>query len=195
MQIVEVKIDNEPKHVFCKSDLVDEIVVGSSVVVNGEKGLQIGVVKKIVDEADCDIFKDIIRIATSKDLSDKNNYDEIAKNSKTLIKQKMAKYNQEMKLIDVEFLFDGSKLIIYFTCDNRVDFRLLVKDLAAHFRTRIEMRQINTREAGKILGGISHCGRKCCCSEYAMNNCSISIKMAKNQNLFLLFLSKNPIFN
>ena len=90
-----------------------------------------------------------------------------------------------MKVVDVGYTFDGSKLIVYFTADGRVDFRELVRELASAFKVRIELRQIGARDECKMLGGIGPCGRACCCKDHMMDYARVSIKMAKNQNLSL----------
>ena len=102
--------------------------------------------------------------------------------------EKIAKHKLEMKLIDAEYTFDNNKVLFYFTADGRIDFRELVKDLAAVFKTRIELRQIGVRDETKILGGIGICGRPLCCNTYLSEFAPVSIKMAKEQNLSL-----NPI--
>ena len=99
--------------------------------------------------------------------------------------EKIAKHGLEMKLIDVEFMIDGSKIVFYFSADGRVDFRELAKDLAGHFHNRIELRQIGVRDEAKMLGGIGICGRPLCCSKWLHDFQPVSIKMAKQQNLSL----------
>ena len=99
--------------------------------------------------------------------------------------EKIRKHNLEMKLIDVEYTFDNNKILFYFTADGRIDFRELVKDLAAVFKTRIELRQVGVRDETKIVGGIGICGRPLCCHSYLSEFIPVSIKMAKEQNLSL----------
>ena len=100
-----------------------------------------------------------------------------------ICQEKIKKHKLEMKLVDVEYTFDGNKILFYFTADGRIDFRELVKDLAAVFRTRIELRQIGVRDETKLKGGIGICGRPLCCSTYLTEFSAVSIKMAKEQNL------------
>ena len=102
-----------------------------------------------------------------------------------ICQEKIKKHNLEMKLVDAEYTFDNNKLLFYFTADGRIDFRELVKDLAAVFRTRIELRQIGVRDETKTLGGIGICGRPLCCTTYLTDFVPVSIKMAKEQNLSL----------
>ena len=99
--------------------------------------------------------------------------------------EKIRKHNLEMKLIDVEYTFDNNKVLFYFTADGRIDFRELVKDLAAVFKTRIELRQVGVRDETKIVGGVGVCGRALCCHSYLSEFIPVSIKMAKEQNLSL----------
>ena len=130
-------------------------------------------------------LKKIIRIATSKDLK---HYDENKKKEEEafrICEEKIKKYKLDMHLIDVEYTFDNTKILFYFTADGRIDFRELVKDLAAVFKTRIELRQIGVRDETKIKGGIGICGRSLCCNTFLSEFAPVSIKMAKEQNLSL----------
>lgn len=141
--------------------------------------------KEIEEEKLTNPLKKVIRIATDKD---KKMYQEYkAKEEKAMKKceEKIKKHGLEMKLIDCEYKFDGSKLIFYFTADGRIDFRELVKDLAAIFKTRIELRQIGVRDEVKRIGGNGMCGRELCCCTFLGNFETVSIKMAKEQNISL----------
>ena len=166
-----------------------EIEKGMPVIVETAMGDEYGETvianKEIEEEKLTNPLKNVIRIATDKD---KKMYQEYkAKEDKAMKKceEKIKKHGLEMKLIDCEYKFDGSKLIFYFTADGRIDFRELVKDLAAVFRTRIELRQIGVRDETKIRGGIGICGRELCCHTYLSEFAPVSIKMAKEQNLSL----------
>ena len=130
-------------------------------------------------------LKPVIRIATPEDeqIEDKNRQKE--KEAFQICLEKIQKHNMEMKLVDAEYTFDNNKLLFYFTADGRIDFRELVKDLAAVFRTRIELRQIGVRDETKIIGGIGICGRPLCCNTFLSEFVPVSIKMAKEQNLSL----------
>lgn len=130
-------------------------------------------------------LRPLIRIATPEDVEQNAANREKEKNALTICQEKIAKHGLEMKLIDVQYAFDGSKLLFYFAADGRVDFRELVKDLASVFRTRIELRQIGIRDEAKMLGGIGACGRPLCCSTFLPDFAQVSIKMAKDQNLSL----------
>ena len=127
----------------------------------------------------------MLRRATSKD--DRKLEDNKRKEKEALITctQKIEKHGLKMKLVDVEYTFDNAKIVFYFTADGRVDFRDLVKDLAGVFKTRIELRQIGVRDEAKMLGGLGPCGRECCCSYFLGDFNTVSIKMAKEQNLSL----------
>lgn len=130
-------------------------------------------------------IKPILSEATHEDLEKEQKNFEDAREAFVIGKKMIHKHHLEMKLIKVEYTFDRSKLIFYFTADGRIDFRELVKDLAAIFKTRIELRQIGVRDEAKILGGIGPCGRQLCCSTFLGDFVPVSIKMAKDQNLSL----------
>lgn len=159
------------------------------VIVETARGVEIGKVvieKREVSEGDVVLpLKKVIRNATSNDLQTVEQNEEEAKEAFLLCQSKISEHDLPMKLIDAEFTFDRNKIIFYFTADGRVDFRELVKDLAAIFRTRIELRQIGVRDEAKMLGGIGPCGRMLCCSTFLGDFEPVSIKMAKDQNLSL----------
>lgn len=162
---------------------------GEFVIVETVRGIEFGKVvinKKQVDENDIVLpLKKVIRIADQKDklLVEENKH--AAKDAYNVCLEKVVEHSLDMKLVDVEYTFDRNKIIFYFTADGRVDFRELVKDLAAIFRTRIELRQIGVRDEAKMLGGIGPCGRMLCCSTFLGDFEPVSIKMAKDQNLSL----------
>ena len=130
-------------------------------------------------------LKSVIRIATEEDKRAEEKNREKEKEAFEICLEKIRKHNLDMKLINAEYTFDNNKVLFYFTADGRIDFRELVKDLAAVFRTRIELRQIGVRDETKIRGGIGICGRPLCCHTYLSEFAPVSIKMAKEQNLSL----------
>ena len=166
-----------------------EIKAGDAVIVETVRGVEFGKVvidpKEIPDEEVVQPLKPVIRIATEKDHRVEEKNREKEKSALTICQEKIQKHGLEMKLIDAEYTFDNNKLLFYFTADGRIDFRELVKDLAAVFRTRIELRQIGVRDETKIRGGIGICGRPLCCSTYLSEFSAVSIRMAKEQNLSL----------
>ncbi|EMA6344987.1 stage 0 sporulation family protein [Bacillus cytotoxicus] len=159
------------------------------VIVETVRGIEYGkvvITKKQVDENDVVLpLKKVIRIANENDRTIVEENKHAAKEAYQVCQQKVADHNLDMKLVDVEYTFDRNKIIFYFTADGRIDFRELVKDLAAIFRTRIELRQIGVRDEAKMLGGIGPCGRMLCCSTFLGDFEPVSIKMAKDQNLSL----------
>lgn len=163
--------------------------VGDNVIVETARGLEYGKVtlgETEVRESELVApLKSIIRIANEKDK--KKHKENLAKKEEAmrLCQEKVDAHNLEMKLIDVEYTFDNSKVVFYFTADGRVDFRELVKDLASVFRMRIELRQIGVRDEAKMLGGVGNCGRGLCCNTWLADFEPVSIKMAKVQNLSL----------
>ena len=160
--------------------------VGTKVIVDTARGLEFGEVVTGPKERDDEtIYKPVVRIATDADKAKVEEQTEKAKAAFEVAQAKIAKHGLPMKLVDVEYTFDGSKLIFYFTSDGRVDFRELVKDLAAHFRIRIELRQIGVRDQAKMIGGLGPCGRPMCCATFLGDFEPVSIKMAKEQNLSL----------
>ncbi|GHU44022.1 signal peptidase II [Clostridia bacterium] len=166
-----------------------DITVGSHVIVETVRGIEYGTVlfepKEVNDAKVVQPLKAILRIATEEDEKTVIQNRQKEKEAFSICLEKIAKHGLKMKLVDVEYTFDNSKLLFYFTADGRVDFRELVKDLAAVFRTRIELRQIGVRDETKILGGIGICGRPLCCHSYLSDFVPVSIKMAKDQNLSL----------
>lgn len=162
---------------------------GDHVIVETARGLEYGEViegiREISEEEVVSPLKSVIRVATEED---RKQYEENLKKkarAMELCQEKVDKHNLEMKLIDVEYTFDKTKVIFYFTADGRVDFRELVKDLASIFKMRIELRQIGVRDEAKMLGGIGACGRSLCCHSWLPDFEPVSIKMAKVQNLSL----------
>ena len=167
----------------------NRVNVGDHVIVETARGLEFGTVCReqttVNDSELVAPLKNIIRIATEAD--QKKHEENLAKkdNALRLCQEKIDAHGLEMKLIDVEYTFDNSKVVFYFTADGRVDFRELVKDLASVFRMRIELRQIGVRDEAKMIGGVGSCGRGLCCSTWLRDFEPVSIKMAKVQNLSL----------
>ena len=166
-----------------------DMIVGTHVIVETARGVEYGTVMIEPREVDEDKvvqpLKPVIRVATPADEKQEQRNKEKEKEAFKICLEKIAKHKLEMKLVEAEYTFDNNKLLFYFTADGRIDFRELVKDLAAVFRTRIELRQIGVRDETKILGGISICGRELCCNSYLSDFAPVSIKMAKEQNLSL----------
>lgn len=166
-----------------------QIKKGDRVIVETARGIEYGTVvlgaKDVKEDEINQPLKSVIRLATEEDKHTEEKNREKEKEAFRICQEKIRKHNLDMKLINAEYTFDGNKVLFYFTADGRVDFRELVKDLAAVFRTRIELRQIGVRDETKIRGGIGICGRPLCCHTYLSEFAPVSIKMAKEQNLSL----------
>ena len=166
-----------------------EIKRGDNVIVETSRGVEYGEVvqgiKEIEESAVTKPLKEVIRIATEEDTARFKENKEKEKEAYKICAEKIEDHKLDMKLIEVEYTFDGNKILFYFTSDGRVDFRELVKDLAAVFRTRIELRQIGVRDESKTLGSIGVCGRNLCCSQFLGEFVPVSIRMAKEQGLSL----------
>ena len=166
-----------------------EIKQGDHVIVETARGIEYGTVigepKEVEEEKVVQPLKSVLRIANKKDDEQEEANRQKEKDAFKICLEKIRKHNLQMKLIDAEYTFDNNKVLFYFTADGRIDFRELVKDLAAVFKTRIELRQIGVRDETKILGGIGICGRPLCCHTHLSEFAPVSIKMAKEQNLSL----------
>ena len=162
---------------------------GMHVVTETARGVELGEcmsgIMEVPEERIAAPLKPIMRIATEQDMLTQKRNEEYEKEAFDIAVERIAEHNLEMKLVDVEYAFDHSKIIFYFTANGRVDFRLLVKNLASIFKTRIELRQIGVRDEAKMLGGIGPCGRPICCRTFLGDFTPVSIKMAKEQNLSL----------
>ena len=162
---------------------------GSRVIVDTARGVEIGTVKlpnkKIPSSEITTPLKPVTRLATAQDIEHDAKNRQAEMDAAIICKKKIQAHGLEMSLVAVEYTFDNSKLIFYFTCESRVDFRELVKDLASTFHTRIELRQIGIRDEAKMMGGLGTCGRKYCCSGFLTDFVQVSIKMAKEQNFSL----------
>ena len=165
---------------------------GQKVIVETARGVEYGEVvitnKQVGKKEIVKPLKKVIRLVTEEDEKVAAVNKEKAQEAFHICKEKIIKHKLDMKLVDVEYTFDNNKMLFYFTSDDRVDFRELVKDLASVFRTRIELRQIGVRDETKMCGGIGICGRELCCNKFLSEFQPVSIKMAKEQNLSL-----NPI--
>lgn len=159
------------------------------VVVETVRGVEFGkavITERQVDEEDVVLpLKKVIRVANEQDKRTVVENHDLAEKALAAGTEKIHEHQLDMNLVEVEYTFDRNKIIFYFTAEGRVDFRNLVKDLAAAFKTRIELRQIGVRDEAKILGGIGPCGRMLCCSTFLGDFEPVSIKMAKDQNLSL----------
>lgn len=159
------------------------------VIVETARGIEYGTVvgspREVADDKVIQPLKPVLRIATERDDEQEAANKKKEKEAFQICLEKIHKHGLEMKLIDAEYTFDNNKVLFYFTADGRIDFRELVKDLAAVFKTRIELRQIGVRDETKILGGIGICGRELCCHSHLSEFIPVSIKMAKEQNLSL----------
>ena len=187
-RVIGVRFRNVGKiYYFSPKDF--DICVGDHVIVETARGVEYGHVvlapRDVEDEKVVQPLKEVIRIATPQDDKKEEANRKREKEAYQICLKKIREHGLEMKLIDVEYTFDNNKVLFYFTADGRIDFRELVKDLAAIFKTRIELRQIGVRDETKILGGIGICGRPLCCHTYLSEFAPVSIKMAKEQNLSL----------
>lgn len=166
-----------------------DIQAGEHVIVETARGIEFGQVvlaaREVADDKVIQPLKPVIRMATKEDEEIERRNKEKEKEAFKICLEKIKKRQLEMKLIDAEYTFDNNKVLFYFTADGRIDFRELVKDLAAVFKTRIELRQVGVRDETKIVGGIGICGRPLCCHSYLSEFIPVSIKMAKEQNLSL----------
>lgn len=166
-----------------------DVAFNDFVIVETARGIEFGHVvigpKQITEDEVIATLKDVIRIATDEDFVIHRENKQKAKDAMEVCKAKIIEHDLYMNLIDVEYTFDNNKVIFYFTADGRVDFRDLVKDLAAIFKTRIELRQIGVRDEAKMLGGIGPCGKETCCKQFLGEFQPVSIKMAKEQSLSL----------
>ena len=188
VKIVGVRFRNAGK-VYYFDPKGYKIRAGDHVIVETARGVEygtvIGGIREVTDDRVVQPLKAVIRVATQEDdlRAEKSRAKE--KDAMRICNEKIRKHKLDMKLIDAEYTFDNNKVLFYFTADGRIDFRELVKDLAAVFKMRIELRQIGVRDETKILGGIGICGRVLCCNSFLSEFAPVSIKMAKEQNLSL----------
>ena len=165
------------------------IKLGDHVIVETARGIEFGRVvlgsREVEEKKVIQPLKPVIRMANKSDEEIEKKNKQKEKDAFRICQEKIKKHDLQMKLIDAEYTFDNNKVLFYFTADGRIDFRELVKDLAAVFKTRIELRQIGVRDETKIMGGVGICGRALCCHSYLSEFIPVSIKMAKEQNLSL----------
>ena len=188
VKVVGIRFRNAGKiYYFGPGDL--DLKAGMHAIVETARGVEIGTVitnpREVSEESVIQPLKPVLRIATEADERQAEKNLEKEKEAFRICLEKIQKHELDMKLVEAEYTFDNNKLLFYFTADGRIDFRELVKDLAAVFKTRIELRQIGVRDETKILGGIGVCGRALCCHSYLTDFVPVSIKMAKEQNLSL----------
>jgi cell fate regulator YaaT (PSP1 superfamily) len=187
-RIVSIKFRNAGKQYdFLARDM--PLDRGNQVVVETDRGRALGiVVAPPFEREEADLpkgMKNVLRLASEEDVALANTNASREESALRYCRIKVQERHMEMKLVKAEYLFDGSKIVFYFTADGRIDFRELVKDLAHYFHTRIEMRQIGVRDEAKLVGGIGICGRELCCCSYMTDFAPVSVKMAKEQQLAL----------
>jgi cell fate regulator YaaT (PSP1 superfamily) len=187
-KIVGVRFKKPGKIYFFDPQNLD-INMGDKVIVETAMGEEFGEVvvnkREIPDEKITNPLKQVVRVATQEDIKNMEYYKSKEPEALKICEEKIKKHGLDMHLTDVEYKFDGSKILFYFTADGRIDFRDLVKDLASIFKTRIELRQIGVRDEVRRMGGNGVCGRELCCCSFLGNFETVSIKMAKEQNISL----------
>ena len=189
IKVVGIKFKNGGKLYYFAPKEGEVYERNMPVIVETSRGIEYAWVaypeREIADDEIVSPLKPVLRIATQKDIEKYKSFEAKKPESMKLCKEKIAKHGLQMKLVDCEFSFDSGKITFFFTSENRVDFRELVKDLAATFHTRIDLRQVGIRDETKYLGGIAPCGRVCCCAGNMPEFKKVSVKMAKAQNLSL----------
>ena len=188
-KVIGVRFRQAGKIYFFAPGKYEDIETGQHVIVETARGVEYGHVvlgiREVEDKKVIQPLKAVIRIATPEDDEREARNRRKEKEAFQICLEKIAKHKLDMKLVEAEYTFDNNKLLFYFTADGRIDFRELVKDLAAVFKTRIELRQIGVRDETKIMGGYGICGRELCCHTFLSEFAPVSIKMAKEQNLSL----------
>lgn len=188
MKIIGVKFKDKGKNYYFNPNGL-EVKKDDFVIVETVRGLEFGKVslvdKEVNEEELQNPLKNVIRIATPEDCKKNEENKQKEKEAFEICVKKASEHKLDMKFIDAEYTFDDSKVIFYFSAEGRIDFRELVKDLAAIFKTRIELRQIGVRDEAKMIGGLGHCGREFCCNKFLCDFQPVSIKMAKDQSLSL----------
>lgn len=187
-EVVSVKFKDTGKSYYFSPN-GKTVQIGEKVVVETQNGNELGIIAEanhqINDEDIVSPLKKVLRIATEKDLKRVEENKKKAADALKICEKLVEQHKLDMKLVEVEYSFDGGKIVFFFTSDGRVDFRELVKDLAAKFHTRIELRQIGVRDEAKLLGGLGICGQPYCCKRFLSDFQPVSIKMAKEQGLSL----------
>lgn len=188
VKVVGIRFRNAGKIYYFGPEKL-QLKAGMHAIVETARGVEMGTVmtdpREVSEESVVQPLKPVIRIATEQDEKQAEKNRQKEKEAFKICLEKIAKHKLDMKLVEAEYTFDNNKLLFYFTADGRIDFRELVKDLAAVFRTRIELRQIGVRDETKIMGGYGICGRELCCHTFLSEFAPVSIKMAKEQNLSL----------
>ncbi len=186
-KVVGVRFKSVSKIYYFDPNGFEDLEAGDYVIVETARGREVGRVttapSEVSDEEVVGQLKPVVRRAIPWDLVQMQTFRGREQEALTRCREKVAEYNLPMKMVKAEYSFDGSRLVFYFTAEKRVDFRVLVRDLAKTFRTRIELRQIGVRDEAKLLGGLGPCGRPLCCASYLSEFSPVSIKMAKQQNL------------
>ena len=187
-EIISVRFKSGGKEYYFNPNGL-QVAEGQSVIIETSKGIECATCSQpntMIDEQQLiSPLRPVLRLATEEDIRQMEENHKKEERAFQICQEKILEHGLEMKLIEVEYSFDGSKILFFFTADGRVDFRALVKDLASIFRTRIELRQIGVRDEAKMLGGLGICGRPFCCSSFLNDFHPVSIKMAKTQNLSL----------
>ena len=187
-EVVGVRFKEVGKVYYFDPDGI-ELKKGDRVIVETARGVECGEIamdnRDVSDDEIVKPLKKLLRVATEDDLNKVAENKKKEKSAFEICEKKIAKHKLDMKLVDIEYTFDNSKILFYFTADGRVDFRELVKDLASVFHTRIELRQIGVRDESKMLGGIGICGRPFCCGTFLGDFQPVTVKMAKEQGLSL----------
>ncbi|MDD7512129.1 MAG: stage 0 sporulation family protein [Peptostreptococcaceae bacterium] len=188
IKVVGVKFKSTGKTYYFDPGCID-VEQGDMVIVETARGLEFGNVclgiTEVKNEDVVKPLKKVVRIANDNDIKKHQEHEAKKADAMAKCQELVEKHKLEMKLVDVEFTFDSCKIIFYFTAEGRIDFRELVKDLAAAFRMRIELRQVGARDEAKMLGGVGNCGKGLCCATWLSDFQPVSIKMAKTQNLSL----------
>ncbi|MBN1165457.1 MAG: hypothetical protein JXB45_12840 [Candidatus Krumholzibacteriota bacterium] len=185
MEIVEVQFKAQRKELFRNSRAL-YLRTGNYCIVQADRGEDMGLIISLaqVNSKDVDLdIKEVLRHATDSDLENMEQAREKEREALRVCQDKATEHKLEMKLVDVEYQFDGNKITFYFTSEGRIDFRQLVKDLAGIFRTRIDLRQIGVRDEARRFDGMGMCGRRLCCSTFLKDFEPVTLKMAKDQNL------------
>lgn len=189
IKVIGVRFRRAGKIYFFAPGKFHNIKLGDNVIVETARGVEFGEVvmaeREVAKDSVIQPLKAVIRMASDEDKEREKANRQKEKEAYVICMEKIRKHNLNMKLVQVEYTFDNNKVLFYFTADGRIDFRELVKDLAAVFKTRIELRQIGVRDEAKLMGGIGVCGRSLCCATFLPEFAPVSIKMAKEQNLSL----------
>lgn len=183
--IVGVKLRFAPKVLYF-DPAGTEPVAGQSVIVQTERGVELGQVVDVPSEASApaaDALKPVERVATEDDLARADELADKEREAMRVYRELIEEYKLDMKPVDVEFLFGGDKVVFYFVAEERVDFRELVRELASRFKSRIDMRQVGVRDEARMVGGLGHCGQPLCCVRFSGDFQPVSIRMAKEQDL------------